>query len=470
MRLIPRSLYGRLLVASAAVTALALVVAAFAIGAVLERFVMQGMDQRLDAQIAVLAAAVRADGSIDRSRIVTLPAGDRHQKGGGWWIETPSGPILGSLPQAAIADLADPANRPPVPPPRPHREHDGHDDRRDDAAVPLPFDAHIGSHVYHGRRLSIMTTAGAVTITAVAPRALVDRPIRAAMTPLLGSLALLGLALAVATLVQLRIGLRPLGRLRAALAAVRAGKASAVPADQPSELAPLANELNALLAENEAALANARGHVANLAHGLKTPLATLALGLREDGRDPDGAMAAEVERMDRSIRHHLGRARADASGGAVRRRTLLAPAVDGVAGALARIHADRGIGFTADIPPDLALAVDRQDLDELLGNLLDNGWRWAASRISLTADADAATGRARITIADDGPGIAAEDRAEALRPGRRLDERGAGHGFGLSIARELVELSGGSLALDSPPGGGLAAIVTLPLAGLYQEA
>ena len=465
MRLIPRSLYGRLLVASAVVTAIALVFAAFAIGAVLQRFVIQGMDQRLDAQIAVLAASVRPDGTIDRSRIITLPATDRHQRGGGWWIETRGQLVLGSLPQSAIADLADATSR-PLPP---RARHDRDEPEEMDAARPLPFDGRIGSHLYHGRRLSIATNGGAVTITAVAPRDIAERPIRAAMTPLLGSLALLGLALALATLVQLRIGLRPLGRLRESLAAVRAGEATAVPADQPSELAPLAHELNALLAENEAALANARGHVANLAHGLKTPLATLALGLREEGRDPDGALAAEVGRIDRSIRHHLGRARADASGGAVRRRTLLAPAVDGVAGALARIHADRAIAFASDVPANLALAIDPQDLDELLGNLLDNGWRWATSRIALTARADATTGRARIAIEDDGPGIPAEDRAEALRPGRRLDERGAGHGFGLSIARELVELSGGTLALDAPPGGGLAAIVTLPLAGASRE-
>jgi signal transduction histidine kinase len=452
MRLIPRSLYGRLLAAALVATLAALAFAGLAIGAVLEHFVMQGLDQRLDAQIALLATAVRPDGSIDRARIVSPAPFDRQGPGPdsnwGWRIDSPTGTIAPDLPQI---------DQPPDPPH--HRER-----RRDkDGPDPLDwYDSYGGAR--HARSLSIATSAGPVRIIASAPNEIVKRPIRAAMAPLLGSLALLGLALAVATLVQLRIGLRPLGRLREALAAVRAGKASSVPADQPSELAPLARELNALLAENEAALANARGHVANLAHGLKTPLATLALALRE-GRDPDGALAAEVERIDRSIRHHLGRARADASGGAVRRRTLLAPAVEGVAGALSRIHADRGVIFTADIPPGLALAVDPQDLDELLGNLLDNGWRWAARRITLTASADPPTGRARIAIEDDGPGIKAEDRAEALRPGRRLDERGAGHGFGLSIARELVELSGGSLQLDSPPGGGLAAIVTLPLAG-----
>jgi len=451
MKLIPRSLYGRLLAAAAVATLAALAFAGLAIGAVLEHFVMQGLDQRLDAQIVLLETAVRPDGSIDRARIVSPMPYDQQGSGWGWRIDTPGGTI-------ASADLP----RIDQPPDPPHHRDRLRDD--DDRPQPLDWrDAQGGAR--HARTLSIATSAGPVSITASAPRAIVERPIRAAMTPLFLSLALLGVALAVATLVQLRIGLRPLGRLRESLAAVRAGRAETVPADQPRELEPLARELNALLAENAAALTNARGHVANLAHGIKTPLATLALALGEQGRDPDGGMAAEVERIGRSIRHHLGRARADASGGAVRRRTLLAPAVEGVAGALSRIHVDRGITFTADIPPGLALAVDPQDLDELLGNLLDNAWRWAAHRIALTVSADPATGRARVAIEDDGPGIKAEDRAEALRPGRRLDERGAGHGFGLSIARELVELSGGSLMLDSPPGGGLAAVLTLPLAG-----
>ena len=450
MKLIPRSLYGRLLAAALVATLAALAFAGLAIGAVLERFVMQGLDQRLDAQIALLQTAVRPDGSIDRARILSPAPYDQQGSGWGWRIDSPGETI-------ASADLP-PIDQPPDPP----RHRDRH---RDDDDRPHPLDWRDAQGARHARALSITTASGPVSITASAPREIVERPIRAAMTPLFLSLALLGVALAVATLVQLRIGLRPLGRLRESLAAVRAGRAEGVPADQPRELEPLARELNALLAENAAALANARGHVANLAHGLKTPLATLALGLNEQGRDPDGALAAEVERIDRSIRHHLGRARADSSGGAVRRRTLLAPAVEGVAGALSRLHADRGITFTADIASGLALAVDPQDLDELLGNLLDNGWRWATSRLSLIATADPTTGRARIAIEDDGPGIKAEDRAEALRPGRRLDERGAGHGFGLSIARELVELSGGSLVLEARPGGGLAAIVTLPLAG-----
>ncbi|MES2452706.1 MAG: HAMP domain-containing sensor histidine kinase [Pseudomonadota bacterium] len=450
MRLMPQSLFGRLAALAALATIAALAFAALAIGAVLEHFVMQGLDQRLDAQVALLATAVSPDGTVDRSRLVSPAPFDRAGSGWGWRIDTPAGSI-------ASADLPR-IEQPPPPDLQDHRH------RRHGEGEPRPLDwrdAKGGAR--HARSVTVRTTAGPVRIAASAPREIVERPLRAAMAPLLGSLVLLGLALGVATLVQLRLGLRPLTALKESLASVRAGRAEAVPADQPAELQPLADELNALLAENAAALANARSHVANLAHGLKTPLAALALRLGEQGSDPDGTMAAEVSRMDRSIRHHLGRARADTSGGAARRRTPLEPAVEGVAGALARIHADRAIAFSHSMPAGLALAVDPQDLDELLGNLLDNGWRWAASRIALSAGPGPG-GRARISIEDDGPGIAAGDRAEALRPGRRLDESGDGHGFGLSIVRELAELYGGALALEAAPSGGLRAIVTLPMA------
>jgi signal transduction histidine kinase len=452
MKLLPRSLYGRLLLLSGVATLVALAVAAFAIGAVLERFVVSGLDDRLDAQIALLATAVRPDGSIDPARATLAAPYDDPRSGWGWKIVAPYGTLTSPAPpEAEGADF--------LPEPRDHpSKHDRHL-----RPGPRPFDLHgIDGRIRHARRLIVQTGAGPATIVAAAPRSIVARPIRAAMAPLLGSLAVLGVALALATLVQLRLGLRPLARLRRSVAAIRSGQAQRLPGDQPSELTPLADELNALLDQNAAQLASARGHVANLAHGLKTPLATLAVALREPGRDPDGSLAAEVARIDGAIRHHLGRARAEVPGGASRRHTALAPAVEALAAALARIHAERGIAFTADIPDGLTLALDPQDLDELLGNLLDNAWRWADSAIRLTATLDGPL--ARITIADDGPGIPAAERAAAVEPGRRLDESGEGHGFGLSIARELAELHGGTLALGDAEGGGLSAVVTLPIA------
>ena len=456
MTLLPRSLYGRLLATALIATLAALAFAAFAIGAVLDRFVMRGLDDRLDAQIAVLAQAVRPDGAIDRSRLILAAPYNDPRGGWGWRIDAGGKTIASPAPP----DLDAMEERGPrfdgPPPPFEGRPFDR---RRDDRAQAL--DWRDGDGPRHARSLTLATPAGPVRITASAPRAIVDRPLRAAMAPLLGSLLLLGLALAVATLVQLRIGLRPLKAMRESLAAIRAGKAETLPENQPTELAPLATEINALLAENAAALTNARGHVANLAHGLKTPLATLALALPP--HDPDGALQEQVARIDRAVRHHLGRARAGTTGGATRVATALAPVLDDLVQVLARIHAERGVSATVEIDPALTVAVDRQDLDELIGNLLDNAWRFATARIHVTAAPAADARFATLTIEDDGPGIPPEARAAALAAGQRLDERGDGHGFGLSIAYELATLYGGTLSLESPALGGLATVVSLPM-------
>ena len=205
------------------------------------------------------------------------------------------------------------------------------------------------------------------------------------MVPLLASLALLSAALALAIVLQLRFGLRPLRRLRDDLGAVRASQRRHVPTDQPAEIAPLAAELNALIEQSEAGLARARRHVSNLAHGLKTPLAALSLRLAESGRDRDGSLGDMVAQIDGRVRHHLERARAAAPGGNRRVRTSLAPAVADLIAALERIHAERSISAAVDITPELAVAVDQQDLDEVVGNLLDNAWRHARSEVRVAA-------------------------------------------------------------------------------------
>ncbi len=449
-RFLPRSLYGRLLATALVATLAALVFAGVTIGAVLDRFVMRGLDDRLDGQIAVLAQAVRPSGVIDRSRLVLAAPYDDPRSGWGWRIDIGGRTIASPAPP----DL-DAMERPPGPrfDPPPFDHH-----RRDDRTEALDWHDRAGPR--HARSLTLATPAGTVRITASAPREIVERPLRAAMTPLIGALLLLGAALATATLVQLRIGLRPLKTMRASLAAIRAGQATTLPDDQPSELAPLAAEINALLAENASALANARGHVANLAHGLKTPLATLALALPP--HDPDGSLRAQVARIDQAVRHHLGRARAATPGGALRIATPLAAVLADLVDALARIHAERGVTAAVTLPQDLTVAVDRQDLDELLGNLLDNAWRHAERRIAVSAASDQRL--VQVRIEDDGPGIPPQARAAALAAGQRLDERGDGHGFGLTIAHELATLYGGGLALDAAALGGLAAIVTLPMA------
>ena len=467
MKLLPRSLYGRLLATALIATLAALAFAALTIGAVLDRFVMRGLDDRLDAQIAVLAEAVRPDGSIDRSRLILAAPYDDPHGGWGWRIDA-AGRTIASPAPPNLAAMRTPWTGMPLPPPvlgdgpvppRPNDQTERGHDRQPDRTQAL--DWRDGSGRRHARSLTLATPAGQIRITASAPRQIVDRPLRAAMAPLLGSLLLLGLALGAATLVQLRIGLAPLGRMRAALTAVRDGRATAIPADQPTELVPLASEINALLVENAAALANARGHVANLAHGLKTPLATLALSVRPI--DPDGTLGAQIARIDQAVRHHLGRARAATPGVATRVATPLTPVVDDLVDALSRIHADRSITANVAINSTLAVAVDRQDLDELVGNLLDNAWRWAVTQIAVSAVRSDDARFVVLAIEDDGPGIPEATRAAALSAGQRLDERGDGHGFGLSIATELANLYGGTLTLDTAALGGLAVRVALPV-------
>jgi signal transduction histidine kinase len=447
MRIVPRSLAGRLLGIATLTTLAALAFAAFSIGHVLERFVIQGLDQQLDAEVTMLARAMRSDGTLDRARVVDLPVFDMPGEGWGWRVESARGSWTGGDPIDGEVPVAGPGG------PLDHRG-------------PEPSDMHPGEGIarsgerVHVRQRTLDTTAGPAVLTVSGPRQLALAPLRDALVPLLGSLALLGVGLVVATVLQLRFGLRPLRTLRASLADVRAGRAERLPTDQPDELAPLAAELNALIDQNEAGLEHARRHVANLAHGLKTPLAALSLKLAEGGQDRDGSLGAIVADIDGRIRHHLGRARAAAPGGATRVRTLLRPAVDDLVAVLRRVHADKPVTVSIDVAATLVVVADAQDLSEMLGNLLDNAWRHTATAIAVNATpAGAYVG---LRIEDDGPGIPEQGLADALARGRRLDERGDGHGFGLPIAEELAELNGGSLTLSASRSGGLCAKLTLP--------
>ena len=447
MRL-PRSIHGRMLALSVATTLVALPVAGVAIGGVLEHFVTRNIDARLSDKLRLAGAVVRADGSIDKALLERASVETAIGADTAWRIETPSETIGGAtLPGLVVWSDLDgtmPIGPQRAPPPRPGPPAD---------IGVQPFEGRLadGTQV-HGLRDTIPTTAGDVRIAVAIPRWQIDQPLRGAMLPLLATLAIVALVLAIATLVQLRLGLRPLRALRARVTAVREGRAADVPEDQPEELRPLAVELNALVRDNAAALETARASAANLAHALKTPVATLALDLADDPR------RRQVERIDATIRHHLSRAR----GGAVDRRaaTALKPALQALVGVVRALHRGGGVAVETDLA-ELTVAVDAADLDELAGNLIDNAARHARSRVRVAAVRDGAM--VRLSVVDDGPGIPAADRARATDPGVRLDECGDGHGFGLAIVRDLAALYGGRLTLGEADGGGLVAAVTLPI-------
>jgi signal transduction histidine kinase len=276
------------------------------------------------------------------------------------------------------------------------------------------------------------------------------------------ALGVLFLGLLGALLLQVRIALLPLRRIEAALAAIRAGVARRLEGRFPTELQPLAHELNALLDHSEALIERARTHVGNLAHGLKTPIAVLT----NEAARRDGALAALVGRqmaqMRRLVDHHLARARAMATGSILGARTEVAPLLADLRRTLLKIYAARQLTIEVACPPELAFRGARQDLEEMLGNLLDNACKWAAHEVQVRALREAE--RLRLTIEDDGPGLAADQRAKVLERGRRLDERVPGSGLGLSIVADIVQLYGGRIALERATAGGLGVTLDLPAA------
>ncbi|BCG81207.1 sensor histidine kinase [Mesorhizobium sp. 113-3-3] len=469
MRLIPRSLAGRLRLAAIVAIVAALLLAGIAIALILQRFVISQIDQRLDGQVFAIAGSLERDGDgrLTVKSALNGPPFDRPGSGWAWQAVGPNVEIV----SASLAGHAA-MKLPPV--------HPGRFDNI--PGLPDLFGAlrSLGrprsadgagadGQTLHWRILDVPVGAETVIVAATAPYRAIYGPLRDALLPLALALALLGLLLVGAMLAQVRLGLRPLTSLRAGLADIRAGRRSALSTDQPSEILPLVEEVNSLLANNAEGLARARRHVANLAHGLKTPLAALGLALE---KRPAGAMAravpgadvaamrAQLELMERLIRHHLARARAAALAGPARSSTNVAERLTDLTGMMANVHRERGLTFEVSAASDVAVASEMQDFDEILGNLLDNACKWARSRIIVSANTDES--RVIIDIDDDGPGLDATAMPEVMRPGRRIDEATPGHGFGLPIAAELVELYGGSLGLSRAPGGGLRARVVLP--------
>lgn len=279
---------------------------------------------------------------------------------------------------------------------------------------------------------------------------------------LLLSLGGLALALALAVVVQVGYGLRPLQRLARDLDDVRAGRSARLATDQPAEIAPLAVAMNDVLDHDARLVERARTHVGNLAHGLKTPLSVLALEASR-GVVPDADVVAEqVATMSRLVEHHLSRAAASGARRVLGARCPLAPVVGELRATLLRLHAARALVLDVTLAPDVAFAGEREDLEEMLGNLLDNACKWAASRVMLRAERT--EGQLVITVEDDGPGVAVDDAEIALRRGGRLDEATPGSGLGLAIVADLAQLYDGTLALTPGAGGGLCARLTLPAA------
>lgn len=288
---------------------------------------------------------------------------------------------------------------------------------------------------------------------------------------LAASLATLFVLLCAAALAQIAIGLAPLRALQRTLAGVRAGTSPKLDGRFPSEVQPLVDDFNAVLDRNAEVVARARTQAGNLAHAIKTPLAAMsqaaavALQRPETGAELAALVEEQVGVARRHVDWHLARARAAAAQGVPGARVPLQPVIHGLLRVLERVHAERGIALRClPMAPDLAFAGEVQDLQEVLGNLLDNACKWARLEVQVSA-ASLGSGpgsRLQIVIDDDGPGIDPDRRESVMARGTRLDESVPGSGLGLAIVHELVGLYGGSVRLQAAPTGGLRVEIELP--------
>lgn len=278
-------------------------------------------------------------------------------------------------------------------------------------------------------------------------------------------MAVVGTGCVIAGVWQIRRGLSPFDQLRARLTDVREGRRARLEGHYPSEVQPLANELNAFLEHRERIVSRAVAKAGDLAHGLKTPLAILSSeaerAASEGHVELASVMTQQVERMRRQVEYHLAHARAAAAGGAAGGRCSVLASVEGLTRALRRLYADRQLAIEVAVGPDDVVRAEREDLDEMLGNLLDNACKWSRSRVVVSSSQNGTS--IVISIDDDGDGIAPSMRDAVLQRGVRADEAAPGSGLGLAIVRELAELYGGSIELDSSAAGGLCARLALPV-------
>ena len=303
-----------------------------------------------------------------------------------------------------------------------------------------------------------------VVFMAAQDRAPVDRDVRTFITTIAVALGILGVGLVAAVIIQVRVGLQPLFALRREMADVRTGKRERVEGVYPSELEPLANELNALVAHNQQIVERQRTHVGNLAHALKTPLSVILTEARQRGGDLADVVERQARIMSQQVDHHLRRARAAARTQGLGERTEVAPVLEELARALERIFQDKIAHIDLDCPDGLMFVGERQDILEIAGNMMENACKWSRGRVRATAAPTPGARQFTLVVEDDGDGLPAHQRETVLRRGERLDESAPGSGLGLSIVDELVRAYDGSITLGESRLGGLRVEITLPRA------
>lgn len=283
---------------------------------------------------------------------------------------------------------------------------------------------------------------------------------------LIATFTMLSLALVGTTALQVRFGLQPLRKLQAQVAAIRQGEAERIEGEFPHDLSPLADEVNLLIASNREVVERARTQVGNLAHALKTPLSVVKNEADREQSDFAAKVREQTVIMNDQLTYYLDRARAAARPRIVGTGVEVEGTLESLVRTFEKIYIERRLDFELICPSDLRFRGEKQDFEEMVGNLLDNAGKWARSQVKIeacrVAIAETPASQIEIIIDDDGPGLPEDRRAEAIARGRRLDETKPGSGLGLNIVVDLAAVCGGALALEDSPLGGLRARLRLP--------
>ncbi|HEY3776658.1 MAG TPA: sensor histidine kinase [Rhizomicrobium sp.] len=452
------SLAARLIAAAAVWTLLGLLVGGYALSGVFRSTVQGDFDARLrsDLDEMIAAAEPSAEGAVSLQNRFADPRFERVYSGWYWQItpEGPKGPLMRNAQisrslydrMITITDSR-----------RSRGATWGHGEGPESqrlrfVAQRIEFPLQPGAPKAGTRAYSFLVAADVTEV---------ENEVAKFNGTLVWSFAILGLGLIGAIFLQVRIGLQPLNRVSAALARIRGGKARRLVGRFPAEIAPLAAELNSLIDHSAEVVGRARTHVSNLAHFLKTPLSVLASEAASHPGPLADAVLRQVSTMRRQVDHYLARARAAGALDVLGNRTSVKPVIDDLSRVLSRIHAARGLAIDVDVPRDLAFRGERQDLEEMAGNLIDNACKWANARVAVSARKSEGAAF-ELRVGDDGDGLDAGERARIGARGERLDETMPGSGLGLAIVRDIAKLYGGSLMLEESPLGGLEARLALP--------
>jgi len=427
-----------------------IVVALVATAVLLTHFYREHIEQHYDAHVIThveeLIASVESspDGDTTLSREPTDPR--FHRLDSGWYWEVLSGDTLlqksSSLGDQQL-DLSEVVL----------------DERHDAQRIYGPGRQKLRAHVVH---VSYPHEPGSLTFVATAPEMQISDDVKDFIFQVSMSFLVLGIGLSIAVVVQVTVALKPLKAIRSAISDIRAGKTKRLPQEFPSDVQPLVNELNFLLDHNEMLLKRSRNRLSDLAHSVKNPLAVIRNEARDISSKQGQLILDQSHVMASNIDHYLSRARIYGKKDAIGYRTSVKSVFDDLSFAVEHIYKDRGIHIESACLDDKWFRGEAQDLEEMAGNLIDNAFKWAKSRVTVQCLND--HDRLLLIIEDDGPGIADEELETITRRGRKLDDSTPGHGHGLGIVKDISELYGGSLKLGRSDLGGLRAELDLPAA------